>query len=261
MQVTSELYDELVAQPEHWFEVALSIGESGRLIEEHGYILKFGDTAILVDSGDAETAFREDMIMSITTTHRVFNEDFPVVGSAVAGEIDISMKKLAGDIPKRARLAPYVRVTDGMRYSEWLPKGVYFVDTRETTKNGNGLDILTIHGYDAMLMFEVNYPSDSSHTYPLVDTEIVRFLVDSIGIEADPRTYERMDQQYMFPLPVGYSSREVLEIIAASYAGNFVISDTGMLLLIRLADLPRETNHLVTEYGDTIVFGSDKILV
>ena len=49
--------------------------------------------------------------------------------------------------------------------------------------------------------------------------------------------------------------REVLGIIAASYGGNFVMSDEGMLLLIRLADLPKETNLLITEYGDTIVFG------
>ena len=261
MQNTSALYNEIISSENHWFEVALAIGDSGRLVEEHGYVLLFGGTAILVDSGGAETAFREDILMSMSTRHGVFNEDYPVVGSAISGEIDVTMLKPAGEIPKRARLAPYVRVTDGVRHSEWLPKGIYYIDTRETSHNSNGLDILTIHGYDAMLMFEQNYPSDSTHNYPLLDTTMVQFLADSVDIQVDPRTWERMDQSYMLPLPVGYSSREVLGIIAASYGGNFVISDEGSLLLIRLSDLPRETNYLVTTEGDVLVIGSDKILV
>ena len=261
MQNVSDLYNEIVGNENHWFEVALAVGDSGRLIDESGFVLKFGSTAILVDSGGAETAFREEMIMSLSTSHRVFNEEYPTVGSAISGEIDVQMLKPAGELKKRARLAPYVRATDGEQYSEWLPKGIYFTDTRETSHNSNGLDILTIHGYDAMLMFEQNYPSDNTHNYPLLDTTMVDFLAGTINVSVDPRTYERMDKGYTFSLPVGYSSREVLGIIAASYGGNFVMSDEGQLLLIRLCDLPAETNYLVTQAGDVLVFGVDKILV
>ena len=142
-----------------------------------------------------------------------------------------------------------------------MPKGIYYIDTRETSHNSNGLDILTIHGYDAMLMFEQNYPSDSVNNYPMLDTRMVQFIADSVQISVDPRTFERMDKHYSFSLPVAYSSREVLGIIAASYGGNLIISDEGQLLLIRLSDLPKETNYLVTESGDVLVFGEDKILV
>ena len=261
MQNTSALYDELIAEPNHWFECALAIGESGRLIDEIGEVLIFGNTAILVDSGGAKTAFREEVLMSMSTTHSVFNEQYPTVGSAVSGEIDITMIRPYGDIPKMARIVPFVRVTDGERHSEWLQKGVYYIDTRETSHNSNGLDILTIHGYDAMLKFEMNYPSDSANNYPMLDTDMVQFLANSINISVDPRTWERMTEAYTFPLPVGYSSREVLGAIAASYGGNFIMSDEGQLLLIRLSDLPRETNFLVTESGDVIIFGNDKIVV
>ena len=261
MQNTSALYDELIAEPNHWFECALAIGESGRLIDEIGEVLIFGNTAILVDSGGAETAFREEVLMSMSTKHSVFNEQYPTVGSAVSGEIDVTMIRPYGDIPKMARIVPFVRVTDGERHSEWLQKGVYYIDTRETSHNSNGLDILTIHGYDAMLKFEMNYPSDSANNYPMLDTDMVQFLANSINISVDPRTWERMTEAYTFPLPVCYSSREVLGAIAASYGGNFIMSDEGQLLLIRLSDLPRETNFLVTESGDVIIFGNDKIVV
>ena len=261
MQNVSQLYNDIISSQNHWFEVSLAIGESGRLITEKSEVLYFGNTAILVDSGGAESAFREDILLSLSTTHSVFNEEHPTVGSAISGEIYLEMLKPTASIPKRARLVPFVRVTDGTRYSEWLQKGVYYVDTREISHNSNGLDIIKIHGYDAMLFFEVNYPSDSLNDYPMLDTDMVTFLANSVNISVDARTYERMDKGYTFPLPAGYSSREVLGIIAASYGGNFVVSDEGQLLLIRLADLPKETNYLVSEVGDVLLFGTDRILV
>lgn len=258
MQQTSALYQELIASENHWFETTLVIGDSGRLIDNVGDYITFGGTAILVDTGGPDSGFGESTLMSLKTSHSVFNQNVPVVGSAVSGEIDITMIDPAGNIPKMARLAPYVRATDGVRVSEWIPKGVYFVDTRYTSHNDNGLDVLTIHGYDSMLMFEEDYPSDDEHDYPMLDIDMVQHIANSIDISVDPRTFERMDKGYMFPLPVGYSSREMLGFIAGAYGGNFVISDENQLLLIKLGDLPAETNYLIDAAGDAITFGEDR---
>lgn len=268
MQSTSELYNEIVSSTNHWFETSLSIGDTGLLIRETGEWFDFGEfwkngvkiadtTEILVDRGGAETGYKENVLISLSTNHRVFDQNFPTVGSAISGEIDVQMIMPMAEIPRTARLVPYVRATDGKRYSEWIQKGIYFIDTRQTTHNDDGLEILTLHGYDSMLKFEMNYPSDNTHNYPLVDTEVVKFLAGSIQITVDPRTLERMNKGYMLPLPLGYSSREVLQIIAGSYGGNFVITDEGQLLLIRLCDLPKETNYLVRETGDVFTFGED----
>lgn len=261
MQETSALYNELIAQDNHWFETSLVIGESGRLINEEADIILFGGTAILVDTGSPDSGFDETTLFSLSTSHAVFNQNVPVVGSAVSGEITVTMLNTPSPPPTMARLAPFVRVTDGVRHSEWIPKGVYYIDTRETSHNSNGLDILTIHGYDCMLMFEQDYPSDSANDYPMLDIDMVRVIANSININVDPRTVARMNKGYKFPLPVGYSSREMLGIIAASYGGNFIISDENQLLLIKLGDLPRETNYLIDSTGDVIVFGQDKIVV
>ena len=260
MQSVSQLYKDII-DGNHWFEVSLAICESGRLIEEHGDVLLFGSTAILVDSGGADGGFRESLLISLSTNHSVFNGSLPTVGGAIAGEIDVQMINPISEIPRAARLVPFVRATNGTQTSEWIQKGVYYVDTRQVTNNSNNLDVLTIHGYDAMLKFDVNYPNDPNHTYPLLDKTIVQFLADSIKIHVDARTLTRMNKGYTFPYPVGYSSREMLGSIAASYGGNFIISDEGQLLLILLGDLPKETNYLITQAGDILVFGSDKILV
>lgn len=261
MQNTDQLYKDIISTDNHWFETRLVIGESGRLVDKSGDAITFGGEAILVDTGGPESGFDETVLMSIRTSHRVFKKNIPVVGSAVSGEIDIEMLQPYGELPKMARLAPFVRATDGERVSDWLPKGVYFVDTRYTSHNDDGLIIMTIHGYDSMLMFEQDYPSDDENNYPLLDTAMVQHIADSIKIGVDPRTFERMDKGYMFPLPIGYSSREMLGFIAASYGGNFIISDENQLLLVKLGDLPKETNYLIDQLGNVLVFGSDRILV
>ena len=238
--------------------MSLAIGETGALITERGDTILFGGTAILVDEGDAESGFRETELFSISTNSKVFNQDYPVVGCAVAAEIDIQMINPLTELPKMARIAPFVRVTDGERYSEWIQKGEFFIDTRSVTRNDNGLDVLTIHGYDAMLKFEKNYPDDSGNDYPLLDIDMVRHIAEAEGVKVDERTVELMDCEYMFPLPVGYSSREMLGIIAASYGGNFIMSDVGELLLLKLGNLPEETNYLIDQGGNVLVFGEDQ---
>ena len=145
--------------------------------------------------------------------------------------------------------------------SEWIPKGIYYIDTRYVTRNDDGLNVLTIHGYDDMLKFEMLYPSDDQHDYPMTDIDMVEFIASSINIDLDDRTVQAMTKGYQFPLMVGYSSREVLGIIAASYGGNFVISEQGKLLLLTLSSLPVDTNYLIDEAGNRLVIGEDRIIL
>jgi hypothetical protein len=49
--------------------------------------------------------------------------------------------------------------------------------------------------------------------------------------------------------------------VAVCEGGNWVITDEGKLLLLRLGDIPEETSYLVTEYGGAITLGGVKILV
>jgi hypothetical protein len=45
------------------------------------------------------------------------------------------------------------------------------------------------------------------------------------------------------------------------YAGCFIITEVGQLRLVSLLELPPETNLLIDNVGDYIVFGSDRIKV
>lgn len=153
-------------------------------------------------------------------------------------------------------------VSDETSYaeSEWIPQGVYFIDTREVTQNQDGLDVLTIHGFDAMLKGEQIYNSPNI-TGDSADKEMVSEIARIIGVDVDARTYPLMNSNYRIPFPIQYTYREILGYIASMYFGAFVMTDEGKLRLISLLDLPAETNYLIDNLGNAILFGGDRILV
>lgn len=259
MHDTSELYREILAG-EHWTETRLAIGESGRLIDRFGSAITFGGTAISVGSSGADSGFGENVLISIETSNRMFSEESITVGSCVSGEIDVEIIKPAGEIVRMARLVPYVRITNGSRHSEWIQKGVYFIDTREENSDDSGIVIFRLHGYDAMLKAEADYP-ESALAWPAADIEVVREIAAFMGVTVDPRTAAAMTRAYPVQYPAEYSCRETLGYIAAMYGGCFVMSDLGELRLITLGGMPMETRYLIASSGSAITFGGDRILV
>ena len=241
MQQTSDLYkslfnDLLAGKPGIRYESSLTIG-----------------------SGDPDSGYDESVLISVKTTQRMFSGDTPSIGDCVAGEIDVSMLHPAAVIPRRARLIPYVRLTDGVNRSEWIQQGVYFIDTRKSS-GSDTVKKLTLHGYDAMLRAEADYPP-SNMQWPARDIDVVREIADSMGVSVDARTVDIMSRGYLIEYPGNYSQRETLGYIAGLYAGCFVMSDLGELRLVQLACIPPETRYLVTGDGQAITIGGVRILV
>ncbi len=259
MQETSALYKRLLSEP-HQMETSLAVGDTGRLITERNETISFGGVNILVARSGADSGYRENILKSISTNGQVFAEDKPVVGGCISGEIDIEMFKPVGELPRMAQVVPYVRLTNGEEYSEWIQKGVYFIDTRETNTDDAGVAILTIHGYDAMLKAEQDY-TGANLSWPNTDINVVKDIASLMGISVDTDTVRLINMGYTVQLPAGYTCREVLGYIAASYAGCFIISDVGELKLVTLSGIPKETRLLVDNVGYAITFGGTRILV
>ena len=231
MQTTSALYNTILADPNHWFETRLVINGN---------------------------PYSESHLFSISTHVEMF-QGTPTIGKAVAGEVEIKMLKPSAAIPAMAQLKPQVRVCNASNQSEWVHQGIYYIDTREVTKNQDGLDVLTIHGYDAMLKAEQMY--NGRITGNSTDIQMVNEIAYQMGVNVDARTTALITNGYTIPLPTGYSYREVLGYIASMYVGCFIMSEIGELRLVSILELPTETNYLIDEQGDAITFGGDRILV
>ena len=199
--------------------------------------------------------YNEEDLKSISTSSALFS-DVPSVGNCYSAEIDIVMVVPSESIPTMAELKPYVRLIGSSLVSDWIPQGVFYIDTREQSGENSYLPLMAIHGYDAMLMAESVYPEDDPTNYPMVDTDVVDFIAAAIGVEVDDRTYDIMTEEYEINLPATYTMREVLGYIGSMYAGNWCMSAEGKLRLVGLTDIGIETNYLIDDNGYSIVFGT-----
>ena len=194
------------------------------------------------------TDYGMNVLTSLNSNRSVFGSGSPRLGLAPAGELSLSLYLDSGSVPRTAEIRPYFRVVNDTQQSEWITKGVYFVDTREAdTTTG----LLTLHAYDSMLKGEQAYPS-TSHLWPAADLDVVTEIASFLGVGVDAQTTSLMTAGFLIPLPAQYTMRETLQYIAALYGGSFVITDSNTLRLIPLwsvkteADAPLGGTHRLT---------------
>lgn len=143
----------------------------------------------------------------------------------------------------------YVLAESYSSYSDWLPFGTFYIDTRSTDASG----WMTITAYDRMLAAERDFPSSAGS---MTMSAAVAYIANQLGISVDSRN---AIAPYNIDSPVGvYTMREVLCGIAAASGGNFIITENNKLRLIRLAS-PSSTDDVPVMscdvLGDTVTIG------
>lgn len=204
----------------------------------------------------AGVEYRESNIFSLQTTSSLYAKNTVSIGGCVAKEIDLSVLP-QGDIPRMAEIRVWVRPVASGVATEWLPKGVFYIDTRDTDRVSG---ITTIHGYDAMLKSEQPFLTETTEDgWPKPMNEVVAEVAERMGVTVDART--TVSNTFMAEYPLDYTMREVLGYIAVAHAGNWIITDAGELRLIGLADIPDETHYLITDEGEPLLFGDTRITI
>lgn len=202
MHQTSELYQKIVADRFHKVECKL-----------------------LIDGVE----YGENTLVSVETENNLFAEEAPSCGNAVSGTITAKLRTPNTVIRTKAKIELFARVISGDLVSEWIPKGVYFLDTREKQKAKNGEDtIIVLDGFDAILMGEQEYiPSGG---WPKSDAEVIEEMCWILGVEC----VWHPDKNFPIQKPTGYSVREIIGYIAAMYGGSVTMDDSGKLKFVGL---------------------------
>lgn len=204
----------------------------------------------------AGVTYSEDEIITLTTTAALFAEGELSVGSAAAREIDAGVFP-KGSIPRMAEVRPWVRLVLEDDASEWIPKGIFWIDTRETDA---ATGVMTIHGFDAMLKSEQIWEPEQDLTFPMTFRAAAKLCAGLMGVELDNEGDIPTRWEVDYPAN-DYTLRDILRYIAAGSGGNWHMTDGGRLRLVRLNALPEETSLLVNEAGAAITFGGVRILV
>ena len=209
MQEVSELYRRLREDPGVWKEIRVEI---------------------------AGEMYGEDRIVNLRTFGGLFSEGTLCVGSAVSKQISLVLRD-PGNIPRMAELKPAYRLVKGEEVSEWVQKGVYYINVREPVDEER---TLRISGFDAMMKSEVIWEPDQSLVFPMTQRAAALHIAGLMGVELE--NPEEIREDYIVDYPANeYTQRNILQFIAAAHGGNFTMTDAGALRLVRLNEATDET--------------------
>ena len=221
--------------------------------------------ALVYRTPSSFNTYNADTIVSATTRAAMLDSKL-TIGNCIAKELNLVLRNLSGIlaiIPRMAQIRMQFRLNDGATQSEWLPKGTFFIDTRDESYGG----VLAIDAFDPMLKAEQSFtrPGEQGQ-WPRSDITIVNQIASRIGVLVDARTTAIITNNYQIPYPGygdgAYTCRELLGYIGTMYGGNWIITDENKLRLIILGDIPPgDTNLLVTQNGDFITIGGYRIIV
>lgn len=195
-----------------------------------------------------------DKIYDAVLTRSVFANNVPEVGCCCASTFDIEIIPNSR-IPRMAPIIVYTRLksADGVRASEWIPTGTFFVDTRRKERGGT---TMRFTAYDSMLKAEQPYlPNSSITNWPANESLVVAEIASFMGVSVDARTTLA---GYSVDYPQDYTMREVLGYIAASNGGNWIITPENKLLLVKLQG---ENSFLGANYNAAILFGDTVVVL
>lgn len=229
--------------------------------------------ALIYRTSSAYNVYGQDKIVSAKTQAQMLDSNIGIGGTFVK-KLNLVLTNLAGmpEIPRMAKIVMQYRLNNGTQQSEWIPKGSYFVDTRDESYQG----VLTINAFDPMLKSEQSFTKPGNQgTWPRTDYSVVQTIATAMGVSIDPRTTAILNKNYQINYPGitlengtpqysqdgAMSMRQVLGYIGSMYGGNWIITDENKLRLIILGDIPVFQSQLIDESGNYITIGGYRINV
>lgn len=214
MHQTSSTYQKILAGP-HRVETVLQVGSNA-------------DVAVCWSIPG--TVYGEDMITKIRQKGDILDREAPGIGYFVARKLEVTMLDPSKQVSTMGRLVPFSRLVSDSGVSEWIPKGVFFVDTRKKAMVDAQAATVDIVAYDAGLKASIDYDT-SALSWPATDVQVVADIAGKIGTAYD---VGNLTGGFSIATPEDKTCCEVLRGIAALYGGNFTLDDCGVLRMLPL---------------------------
>ena len=181
--------------------------------------------------------------------------DKPAIGHVCTGSTQITVYPKA-DIPKAALVNVYCRLVspDGETVSEWLPQGKYYVSSR------SGVNPVKLTCKDYMIRAGVTYQDKTAfEEWPQYMTDVLDEICSIMDVELDSRTEINNGYTIDYPNEDTLIS-EILAKIAIANGGNWIMTETGKLRLIRLASPGTPVQILAKAHTGYTVLGKTQLI-
>ena len=141
------------------------------------------------------------------------------IGNAIPTKFELKIYTQS-IFPTYAEMRPYIRLID----TEWIPLGVFYVDSRKESEGG----IWEFVCYDKLM--QANQPWETELYLPASMSQVVQEICDVLEIQLAP------DTSLMFEVPLithEFTMRQVLGYIAGCHGANAKINRNGELAFIK----------------------------
>lgn len=152
----------------------------------------------------------------------VEGEDY-TIGAAVPTRLDLTIR--TEDIfPSNAEIKPYIKLYGDGASSEWMPLGVFYIDSRKYIN-----DVWEFVCYDKLML--ANQPWETSLMLPNTMDNVMNEICTILDVELASGL---LIYSYDVPLTTQeFTIRQVIGYIAACHAANAKINKDGKLAFIK----------------------------
>lgn len=179
-----------------------------------------------------DTVYTMSELISLSRSVQSMESVSKLIGNAMAGTAKVTFIP-SSPVPTAAEVKIEICVTDGTDTSEWIEHGTFYVSKRYRSEFGSG-DAIELVCYDSMCKADSQYASQTLFSeWPQTDIDVADEIATIIGTELDERTDLA---GYSVPYPGEYTMREILQYIAVSNCGNWIITPDNKLLFIKIND-------------------------
>lgn len=167
-----------------------------------------------------------DAVVEFNIEDAVTDADEFVLGSVVSSRFDLKLKT-SERIPNNAKIQPYIRMNGDSGYTEWLPLGVFYVDSR-VEKN----TVWDFVCYDKLIVAQKDYKTGLN--YPANMRNVLNELAMLMDMEIDSSL--EIKDYIIRTKPDGYTIREILSLIALSNVSAVRLNREGRLTFVDLSN-------------------------
>ena len=159
-----------------------------------------------------------------SVTHALFEN--LSIGNAPSASLHYEV--YADSIERGQKICRSVRLERGKQVSEWLPAGVFFVNTADVEDG-----LWTVEAVDAMRKANIPWIPQQNLEFPMPMDKVMELAAQIVGVEIDPRS--EFEATYSLDYPTEeYTIRNLWQYVAAAHGGNIIITPEGKLRLVKM---------------------------
>ena len=167
--------------------------------------------------------YGSDEVVEFTVEDMITGGDELTIGTVIPAKLGMKLKTTSV-ISTYAKIVPQIRLNGAEGYTEWIPMGEFYIDSR---KYQNG--VWSLECVDKLITTEQPYVS--SLTYPVSMALVFEEVCTILGIDSDVGINPAFQIPYKNET---ISIREMLSCIASAHGANIKLNRAGELIFVPL---------------------------